>query len=48
MLDWKVIELLGEEYIAYVKEVPTRLGKDGIVERTGVKAFIRKKGGKGL
>ena len=38
----KVIELLGERYIVYLKKVPTRLGLNGEAEFTTVKAFVKK------
>jgi len=36
------VELLGEKYIVYLKEVPSRIGPGGIPQATYVKAFVKK------
>ena len=35
------VEMMEKRYLVYLKEVPTKLGKDGMVEATTVRAFIR-------
>ena len=47
LVNKKIICLNGEKYLAYLKEVATRLGKNGIVEKTTMKAYIKKIGDKG-
>ncbi|MEW5896501.1 MAG: hypothetical protein AB1668_02310 [Nanoarchaeota archaeon] len=36
------IQLLDNKYLVYLKEVPTRLAIGGAVERTAVKAFVKR------
>ncbi|MFA4886972.1 MAG: hypothetical protein WC595_02060 [Candidatus Nanoarchaeia archaeon] len=38
----KTVELQGEEYLVYLKEVPTRIAVGGQIQRTTIRAFIRK------
>ena len=38
----KRVELQGEEYLVYLKEVPTRIAVGGQIQSTTVRAFIRK------
>tara|TARA_Y100000310_G_C20530690_1_gene738285 strand:+ start:820 stop:963 length:144 start_codon:yes stop_codon:yes gene_type:complete len=42
MISHEIVELLGEKYVAYIKEVPCRIGNGGVVEKTVVRAFIKK------
>jgi len=35
------VEMRGRKYLVYLKDVPTKLGKNGLVEATTVRAFIR-------
>lgn len=49
IIDSKIIELTGkngkpEIYQVYIKEIPCRLNKNGSVELTAVRAFIKKIG----
>ena len=48
MISHEIVELLGEKYVAYVKEVPCRIGNGGVVEKTVVRAFIKKFSNVGL
>ncbi|MEW5897222.1 MAG: hypothetical protein AB1668_05990 [Nanoarchaeota archaeon] len=36
------VELDGKKYFVYLKEVPTKLAIGGAVERTAVKAFVKR------
>ena len=36
------VELKGEKYLVYLKEVPSKLAVGGVVERTAIRAFIKK------
>ncbi|MEM4230879.1 MAG: hypothetical protein QXF25_03320 [Candidatus Pacearchaeota archaeon] len=38
----KKIKLMKDEYLAYLKKVATKLGKNGEAEATTIKAFIKK------
>jgi len=35
------VEMRGRKYTVYLKEVPTKLGREGMVEATTVRAFVR-------
>ena len=35
------VEMRGRKYTVYLKEVPTKLGREGMVEATAVRAFVR-------
>lgn len=35
------LEMMGKKYVAYLKQVPTKLGYKGAVEATTIRAFIR-------
>jgi hypothetical protein len=41
-LDEKKIELMGVQYIVYLKEVPTKIFPGGMPEKTTIRAFIKK------
>lgn len=38
------VEMNGEKYLVYLKEVPTKLGVGGVVEATKIRAFVKKMG----
>ena len=35
------VEIMDRKYLVYLKQVPTKLGKNGMVEATTIRAFIR-------
>lgn len=35
------VMLREKKYLVYLKQVPTKLGKNGLVEATTIRAFIR-------
>jgi len=42
IIEHKEIELSGKKYLVYLKEVPTKLMVGGKVEKTAIKAYIKK------
>ena len=39
----KYVELMGEIYTVYLKEVPVRIDNEGLADVTVIRAFVKKK-----
>lgn len=39
----KYVELMGEIYTVYLKEVPVRIDNEGLADGTVIRAFVKKK-----
>ena len=42
IIDQKIVNLSGTDYVVFLKEIPTKLGDGGIVEATTIRAFVKR------